>query len=148
MKVILKQDIKGLGKKGDIVKVSDGYARNFLLPKNMVVEASSSNLKDLTLQKKTAEKKQEKIVESAKKLAEKLEGLKVVIYAKVGETGRLFGSVSNKDIEEVLNKDHNIKLDRKKIVLKDPIKELGSYTITVKLHPKVSAKINVEVTGE
>lgn len=148
MKVILRQDIKGLGKKGDVVTASDGYARNFLIPKGMVVEASAGNVRDLNLRKKTAEKKQERVTDAARNMAKKLEGLNVVVRAKVGETGRLFGSISNKDIAEALCENHQIKIDRKKIILKDPIKELGNYTITVKLHSNVSTSLNVEVSGE
>ncbi len=146
MKVILKEDIKGLGKEGDIANVSDGYARNYLIPKGLVVVASSGNIRSLKQLKKTAAKKQEKAIAAAQKLKDKLEGLTVILDAKVGETGRLFGSISNKDIAETLRKKHKIKVDRKKIVLREPIKELGDYTLTVKLHPKVSTKINVEVT--
>ncbi|HZK18120.1 MAG TPA: 50S ribosomal protein L9 [Clostridia bacterium] len=148
MKVILKEDIKGLGKEGDVANVSDGYARNYLIPKGLAVAATSGNIRSLKQLKKTAEKKQEKAIDAAQKLVQKLEGLTVVVNAKVGETGRLFGSVNNKDIAEILRKKHKIKVDRKKIVLRDPIKELGNYTLTVKLHPKVNTKLNVEVTGE
>lgn len=148
MKVILLQDIKNVGKKGDVVNVAEGYARNFLIPKNMATEASTGKLKDLAAQKSIEDKKRQKIEQEARELASRLKGLTVKIVTKVGDGGKLFGAVSNKDISDALSKEHKIKVDKKKIVLKEPIKVLGQYPITIKLHPAVQAEINVAVVAE
>lgn len=148
MKVILLQDIKNVGKKGDVVNVAEGYARNFLIPKKMVAEASTGKLKDLATQKSIEDKKRQKIEENARELASRLKGLTVKIATKVGDGGKLFGAVSNKDISDALDNQHKIKIDKKKIVLKEPIKLLGQHPITIKLHPAVQAEINVAVVAE
>ncbi|KAB3532191.1 50S ribosomal protein L9 [Alkaliphilus serpentinus] len=148
MKVILLQDVKGQGKKGDVVNASDGYARNFLLPKGLAVEASTGNMKTLDQQKKAEAQKKEKELENAKELAEKIEKLSVEIKAKAGEGGRLFGSVTTKEITEVLEKTHKIKIDKRKMLLNEPIRELGAKIIEIKLHPKVVGKLKVNVTEE
>ncbi|HPU62626.1 MAG TPA: 50S ribosomal protein L9 [Mobilitalea sp.] len=145
MEVILMEDVKNLGKKGDIVKVSDGYARNFLLPKKLGVEATKQNLYQLKLQKEAEERRQQEIYEEAKELGKKLETVTVNVKIKAGEGGRAFGSVSTKEIAAALQEQANIQLDKKKIQLNDPIKNVGTYKVAVKLHPKVSVELTVKV---
>ncbi|NLL73877.1 MAG: 50S ribosomal protein L9 [Clostridiales bacterium] len=145
MEVILMQDVKSLGKRGDIVKVSDGYARNFILPKKLGVEATKQNLYELKLQKNAEEKKRAEILEEARQLAKELEAIKVNLTIKAGEGGRTFGSISTKEIASAVNEQAGLQLDRKKIQLSEPIKNAGSYTVGVKLHPKVTAELKVEV---
>lgn len=145
MKVILQSDVKGQGKKGDYVEVSDGYARNFLLPRKLAVEANSSNLNVLK-GKKEAEayhKEQEEL--QAKKIAEQLEKLTVKLVAKAGEGGKLFGSVTSKDIADQLKQNHHIVVDKRKIVLDDGLKSTGVHQVEIRLHPAVHAKCKVEV---
>lgn len=146
MKVILLQDIPKMGKKGDVIEVAEGYGRNYLLPRKMASEASQGKLNELAELKKAENRKNKQIEEQAKELGSKLEKTVVKLSAKVGDGGRLFGAISNKDIAENLDKQHNIKLDKKKIVLKSPIKNLGEYKITVKLHPKVQVELTVVVS--
>ena len=145
MKVILLQDVKSLGKKGEIVTVSDGYARNALLPKKLGVEANNKNLNDLKLQKRYEEKVAKEIYDNAVELSKVVEEQKVVIKVKCGEGGRLFGTVSTKEIVAAAKTQVNLELDKKKMQLSDPIKALGTYEIPVKLHPKVTAKLSVQV---
>ena len=145
MKVILLQDVKSLGKKGEIVTVSDGYARNALLPKKLGVEANNKNLNDLKLQKRYEEKVAKEIYDNAVELSKVVEEQKVVIKVKCGEGGRLFGTVSTKEIVAAAKSQVNLELDKKKMQLSDPIKALGTYEIPVKLHPKVTAKLSVQV---
>jgi len=145
MEVILIEDVKNLGKKGDIVKVSDGYARNYLLPKKLGVEATKQNLYQLKLQKEAEERRQQEILEEARKLAKKLEAITVNVKIKAGEGGRTFGSVSSKEIASALQEQAGIELDKKKIQLNDPIKNAGTYNVAVKLHPKVSVELAVKV---
>lgn len=145
MKLILSKDVKGLGKKGELVNVSDGYARNFLLPKGLAVEATDGNMKILK-EKKTSQKLKEKQeLEEAKALAKKIENSPIEISAKAGEGGRLFGSVTSKDLAEELNKKHKIKVDKRKIVLSDPIRELGSRYVEIKIQSGVVAKLKVNI---
>ncbi|MGE5509473.1 MAG: 50S ribosomal protein L9 [Chitinophagales bacterium] len=146
MKVILKQDVPTLGKRGATVEVSEGYARNFLMPRGLAVEASEGALKALAVEKKVAENKAAKEEAEARALGEKLKGLEVVIPAKMGEGGRLFGSVTAKDIADALAKQ-KIKLDKKKLELEEPLKHLGTYEVTVKLHPKVHVSLKVQVVS-
>ncbi len=146
MKVILLEDVKSLGKKGDIVNVSDGYARNAILPKKLGVEATAKNLNDLKLQNQHAEKVAQESLENAKKLAEQLEKLKVEVKLRAGEGGKTFGSVSAKEIAGALKEQTGLELDKKKMQLPEPIKALGSYEVAVKLHTKVTAKLTVHVT--
>ncbi len=146
MKVILLQDVAKLGKKGDVIDVAEGYGRNYLLPRGLAVEASKSKLKELAEIKKADERKKKQIEQEARELAEKLDKISITIAVKTGEGGKLFGAISNKDIAEHLNKQHGIKIDKKKIVLKSPIKNLGEYQIAVKLHPKVQTELKVIVT--
>ena len=145
MKVILLEDVKALGKKGDIVNVSDGYARNALLPKKLGVEANNKNLNDLKLQKQHEAKVAQEQYEAAVELGKVVEQQKVVVSVKCGDGGRIFGTVSTKEIAEATKKQTNLDLDKKKMQLNDPIKALGTYEVPVKLHPKVTAKLSVQV---
>ena len=148
MKIILLQDVKSLGKQGEIVDVSDGYARNFILPKKVGVEANSKNMNDLKLQKANEEKMAQELLEAAKELAKVLETKEVVVKMKSGEGGKTFGSISSKEIAAEAKKQCDLELDKKKIQLPEPIKALGAYEVNVKLHPKVSAKLKVKVIEE
>ena len=145
MKVILLQDVKALGKKGEVVNVNDGYARNFILPKKLGVEANGKNLNDLKLQKNNEAKVAQEHLDAAKKLAEELKAGKVVLTMKVGEGGRTFGSVSSKEIAEAVKEKMHLDIDKKKIQLKEQIKTLGTHIVSVKLHPEVTAELNVSV---
>ncbi|MFZ5649736.1 MAG: 50S ribosomal protein L9 [Bacillota bacterium] len=145
MKVVLLQDVKGKGKKGDILTVAEGYARNFLFPRNLAVEASAGKLKELSDQKAAQERKKSKEEDEARLLASRLDGIRVFVKSRVGEGGKLFGAVNNKDISENLSRQHRIEIDKKKIILKDPIKTAGEFIVTVKLHPAVQVGIAVIV---
>lgn len=147
MKVILKQDIKGVGKKNEVINASDGYARNFLFPKNLAVEANAENMSKLQAQKDATQFRKDTEKEDAKKIAEKLTKIMVKVQVKAGENGKIFGGVSAKDISENLEKQHNIKIDKKKIDLKETIKTLGIHLIDVKLFEGVSGKIKVDVVS-
>ena len=146
MIVILMKDVKGAGKAGDVVKVSDGYARNMLLPKGLAKEATEGNIRSLEKQKAIAAEKHEEQKAAAKALAEKLEKITLEIKTKGGETGKLFGSITSKDIAEALEKQENVKIDKKKIELTSPIKQTGNTQVNVKLFPEVSAVLMVSVT--
>jgi len=148
MKVILLQDVKPHGKKGDMVEINDGYARNYILPKKLGVEANSANVNDLKLQKANQEKIAAKQLADAKELAEKLEKLKVDMKIKTGEGGRTFGSITAKEIAEALKKQPGIDIDKKKIVMKDAIKSVGSFSVNVKLHTQVNAELSISVDSE
>lgn len=145
MEVILIQDVKSLGKKGDIVNVSDGYARNFILPKNLGVLANKQNLNDLKLQKAAEDKKQKEILDEAKALADSIEKLTVKVAIKTGEGGKTFGSISTKEITSAAKEQFGLELDKKKLQLSDPIKTVGVHTVLIKLHPQVTANIKVQV---
>lgn len=145
MKVILTQDIQGQGKKGQLVNVSDGYARNFLLPKGLAKEATSENLNVMHGQQEAEAYRKQMAVDDAKALAEKLKTVSVEIKAKAGDNGKLFGSVTSKEITEELLKQHHIKLDKKKLQLPDGIKTLGTTDVEVKLHPGVVGVVKVKV---
>lgn len=148
MKVILLEDVKSLGKKGEIVNVNDGYARNFLLKSKKGIEANSKNLNDLKLQKANADKIAKENLEAAKELGEKLKTGQVDLSMKTGEGGRTFGSVSSKEIALAVEEQLGLKIDKKKIQLKEQIKSLGVYMVPIKLHPKVTAELKVHVTEE
>ncbi len=148
MKVILLQDVKSLGKKGEIVEVSDGYARNFVLPKKLGLEANSKNMNDLKLQKANEEKIAKQQLEAAQELARVLETKEVVVKMKSGEGGKTFGSISSKEIAEEAKKQCALELDKKKIQLPEAIKSLGVYEVNVKLHTKVTGKLKVKVIEE
>ena len=145
MKIILLQDEKKLGKKGDIIEANDGYARNYILPKKIGVEATNKNLNDLKLQKANNEKLEQERLDNAKELAKKIEESKVV-KMKAGEGGKAFGSVSSKEIAAELKTQTGIEVDKKKLVLADSIKNFGTYEVGVKLHPAVTATLRVQVT--
>lgn len=147
MKVILKQDVKKLGKKGDVVEVAEGYARNYLLPRGLAVEASAGNLKTLQKQKEAEQRRREEEKAEALRIAEKLKEITVVVHGKAGENGRLFGSVTAKDVAETLARDFGIKIDRRKMQLEEPIKAVGVYYIPVRLHAEVEATVKVHVNG-
>ncbi len=145
MKVILLEDVKTLGKKGDIVEVSDGYARNFVLPKKLGVEANAKNRNDLKLQKANAEKVAQEQLAAAQELAKTLETKEVTLTIKSGEGGKTFGSVSSKEIAQAAKEQCSLELDKKKIQLSEPIKALGVYEVGIKLHPKVTGQLKVKV---
>ena len=148
MKVILLENVKSLGKKGEIVNVNAGYARNFILPKKLGVEATGKNLNDLKLQKNNEKKVAQENLDAAKELAAELSAGKVELAIKVGEGGRTFGSVSSKEIAVAVKDQMQLDIDKKKIQLKESIKSLGTHIVTVKLHPEVSAELKVVVKEE
>ncbi|WP_227763044.1 50S ribosomal protein L9 [Zhaonella formicivorans] len=148
MKVILNKDIKSLGTRGAVVEVSDGYARNYLLPRGLAKEATAGNLKEIEMLKQKQERKKEEELMAAQETARKIEGKVLKITSKVGENGKLFGSITNKEIAEVLQAQYEVTVDKRKIELKENIKALGVYPITVRLHPQVSANLTVQVLGE
>ncbi len=148
MKVILKQDVKGLGKKEDLVNVSDGYARNFLFPRGLADEANASNINIMNTRKEAEKSKKNRELTHAKEQAKKLGDLEVVIKAKSGENGKLFGSITSKDISDKLKADFKIDIDKKKIVLPDALKATGTFEIDVKLYPEVSGKLKVKIENE
>ena len=145
MQVILLQDVNKLGKKGDVVKVNDGYARNFILPKRLGLEATEKNLKDLAIQKAEEEKRQQEIYAEAVALGKELESKKVTLQIKGGEGGKTFGSITAKEISQGLKDQTGIEIDKKKLVLADAIKTAGTFKVGVKLHPKVTVDLNVAV---
>ena len=145
MKVILLEDVKSLCKKGQIVNVSDGYARNMILPKKLGVEATSKNLNDLKLRKANEEKVAQENLDAAKAFAEELSTKEVILTLKVGEGGRTFGSVSSKEISEAAKKQLNLDIDKKKLQLENPIRNLGVTNVPVRLHPKVTGSLKVWV---
>lgn len=148
MKIILLQDDKKLGKKGDIVNVNDGFARNYVLPKKIGVEANNKNLNDLKLQKANADKIAAENLAAAQTLAKEMEEEKVIVHMKAGEGGKAFGSVSSKEIATEYTKQYKKELDKKKLVLPEPIKSFGTFEVKVKLHPQVTGVLNVKVEEE
>lgn len=146
MKIILLQDEKKLGKKGDITEASDGYARNYILPKKIGVEATPKNMNDLKLQKANSDKLAQEQLDAAKALAALLEEKQVIVKMKAGEGGRAFGSVSSKEIAAACREQHDIELDKKKIQLPESLKSFGSYEVAIKLHPQVTGRLTVKVT--
>ena len=145
MKVILLEDVKSLGKKGDTVNVSDGYSRNMLFPKKLGVEATPKNLNDLKLQKANQAKVAQEQLDAAKAFAEVLSSKEILLSIKVGEGGKTFGSISSKEISEAAKKQFDLDIDKKKIQLPNPIRALGTTEVSVKLHPKVTASLKVTV---
>lgn len=150
MKVIFLQDVKGKGKKGEVKDVAVGYAQNFLLKKGLAVEATAQNLSELKGKTKAKEKEDAEVLEEATKLKEIIEAedFEVVIKSKAGEDSRLFGSIPSKQIADALEKQHKIKVDKRKMDLKQPIKALGYTNVPTKLHQKVTAKLRVHVVAE
>ena len=147
MEVILLQDVKSLGKKGEIVKVSDGYARNFILPKKLGLEANAKNLNDLKLQKAAQAKLEKEQLEAAQALGAKIEGSAVTVRIKTGENGKVFGSVSVKEIAEAMKEQLGLEIDKKKISIANPIRNEGTFSAAVKLHPQVTSELTVKVEG-
>jgi large subunit ribosomal protein L9 len=145
MKLILQQEVKKLGKKGDIIEVSEGYARNYLLPQKLAVSATNTNINTATQQKEAEKRKVQRLLDEAKVMASQLSKVEVSIPVKTGEGGRMFGSVTAKDIADVLAAQHGIEMDKRKIELKDAIKNPGTFPVTIKIHPEVSAQIQVHV---
>lgn len=143
MKVILLQDIKGVGKKDQIINAQDGYARNYLFPKNLAVAADAGAMKHLDNKNKAAAAKLQEELEKAQALGKKIEGGSVKLSVKVGENGKLFGAITNKEIAAALKEQLSVDVDKKKIVVSEPIKSSGEKTVTVKIHPKVNAKLKV-----
>ena len=148
MKVILLEDVKSLGKKGEIVEVNDGYARNFILPKKKGVEADSKNLNDLKLQKKNDEKMAQERLDDAKALSDKLATQSITIKMDAGVEGKLFGSISTKDVANEAKKQLDLEFDKKKVVLPENIKQLGTYDVKIKLHPEVQATLTIKVVAK
>lgn len=148
MEVILLQDVKSLGKKGEIVKVNDGYARNYILPKKLGVEANSKNLNDLKLQKAHEAKVAAEQLEAARQLAEEIKEKEVVLKLKLGEGGKTFGSVSSKEIADAAKAQLGYEIDKKKIQLKESIKTIGTHNVAIRLHAKVTAELKVKVIEE
>ena len=147
MKVILLEDIKGVGKKDQVINASDGYARNFLFAKNKALEATPNNLKQLEHRKKAEEDRKAEEYAKAKELSDKIDGISVTISVKTGNNGKLFGAVTNKEISSALKEQHNLDIDKKKIIVNDSIKAIGEKTVDIKLHTKVTAKLSVKIVG-
>lgn len=148
MKVILLEDVKSLGKKGEIVEVNDGYARNFILPKKKGVEADSKHLNDLKLQKKNDAKVAQEKLDDAKALSEELATKSITIKMDAGVEGKLFGSISTKDVANEAKKQLDLEFDKKKVVLPENIKQLGTYDVKIKLHPEVQATLTIKVVAK
>lgn len=148
MKVILKADVKGVGKKGELINASDGYARNFLFPRNLAVEANEGNMKTFEAQRANEAKKKAEELAAAKELANKISECEVKLSVKAGENGKLFGSITSKDISDAIKKQLNFNIDKKKIELKEAIKVAGVYNIEIKVYPEVSTKLKVNVTQQ
>lgn len=146
MKVILQQDVKALGKKGDLVEVSDGYARNFILPKKIGVEANNANINDLKLRKANEEKIAAQNLAQAQEFKTQLEDKVIAVSIKAGEGGKVFGAVTGKEIAQAAKEQYGYDIDKKKIVLKESIKNFGTYEVPLKLHPKVTATLRVQVS--
>ena len=147
MKVILKEDVKNLGTMGQIVDVSDGYVRNFLTPRGLAVEANVKNIKSLEHQKKIIQEKAKKIKNQAQDLSSRISAMTLVIKAKAGEEGKLFGSVTAMDVVEAL-KNEGVDIDKRKIALDEPIRRLGAFTVSLKLHSEIPTQVNVQVVEE
>ena len=145
MKIILLQDEKKLGKKGDVIEASDGFARNYILPKKIGIEATAKNMNDLKLQKANEDKHAKELLDAAKALAAQLEGKQIIVSIKGGEGGRTFGSVSSKEIAAACQEQHGIEVDKKKIQMTESLKNFGSYEVPIKLHPQVTGKLMVKV---
>ncbi|HHY61252.1 MAG TPA: 50S ribosomal protein L9 [Clostridia bacterium] len=148
MKVILLSDVKSLGHKGDVVEVAEGYARNYLIPKGLAKEATAGSLRELQAIKEKQQAREKEQLEQAKQLAAKLHGQAVRITSKAGDKGRLFGSVTNKEVAEAIAAQFQVDIDRRKIELKEAIKALGEYPVKVRIHPQVTADMIVRVVGE
>lgn len=145
MKVILIEDVKSLGKKGQIVNVNDGYARNFILPKKLGLEATTKNLNDLKLQKANEDKRAQELLDEAKAFADNIKDKVLALSIKTGEGGKTFGSISTKEIAQAAKDQYGIEVDKKKLQLSEPIKTVGTHMVSYRVHPKVTAEITVKV---
>lgn len=148
MKVILKQDVKNIGKKGDIVNVAEGYGHNFLIPRGLAVAASEGNLRHIAHQRQAEEQRAKRELKAAQKIGAALEGKTIKIVARVGSAGKLFGSITSQEIADQFRGEFAVEIDKRKIELKEPIRSLGSYSVLVKVHPQVHVNVKVEVVGE
>jgi large subunit ribosomal protein L9 len=148
MKVILQADVKSLGRKGDVVDVAEGYGRNYLLPRGLAVEANEGNLRHAAQQKQAESAKAERELKEAQKIADKIKDKKLEVKAKVGEAGRLFGSITPQEIADQLRRQFAVEIDKRKIDIKEPIKSLGTHPVVVKVHPKVHVTVLVNVVDE
>ncbi|KUO72303.1 MAG: 50S ribosomal protein L9 [Clostridia bacterium BRH_c25] len=148
MKVVLLQDVKDLGKKGELVNASDGYARNFLFPRKLAVEATAGKLKEIEDKRSSQKNKKENELKAAKELADKLSKVEISFRTKAGENGKLFGSITSKDVADAIKAQQKIAVDKKKVILHEAIKAIGTYQVEIKVYPEVSAKINVKVVEE
>ncbi|MHB1420375.1 MAG: 50S ribosomal protein L9 [Bacillota bacterium] len=147
MKLILISDVKSLGNKGEVVEVSQGYARNYLLPHGLALEATSGNLKEVERKKQQEKQKKDNELAAAQETGRNLDGATVNLTSKAGEGGKLFGSITSKEIAQALARDFKLQVDKRKIELKEPIKALGVYPVSVKLHPKVQITVQVNVVA-
>ncbi len=145
MKVILKQDVKGLGKKEQMVEASDGYARNFLFPKGLAVEASATNVNIMKTKKEAESQKKEREIAQAKELAKKIKDITLTLKVKAGDNGKLFGSITSKDVAEAMKTQQKLEIDKKKLVMPDSIKSVGTFEVEVKLYPEISSKFTVKI---
>jgi len=145
MKVILKQDVVGTGKKEQLVEVSDGYARNFLFPKGLAVEASAANVNIMKTKKEAEVNKKDREIAQARELAKKIKGITLTIKVKAGDTGRLFGSITSKDVAEAMKTQQKLELDKKKLVMPEALKAVGTFEVEVKLYPEISSKFTVKI---
>ena len=148
MKVILLQDIKNVGRKEQVLEANDGYARNYLFPKKLAIEATKDNMAKLQAKKTSEANKKKAEIDANKEIAKKIEKMELTIKAKVGENSKIFGGITSKEIDEELKKQHNFEIDKKKIVLKETIKNLGRYTAEIKIGEGINAKLTVNETGE
>ena len=148
MKVVLTQDVKGLGRKGEIKDVADGYARNFLLPRGLAREATREVLNQLQQQEAARQRKARQELEQARAIAQRLDGQEVVVRARAGENGRLFGSVTSQDIAAAIARTFAVQVDRRRVELDEPLRQLGAYPVTLRLHPEVSCRLTVRVQAE
>lgn len=147
MKVILLQEVKKLGKKGDVIEVSEGYARNYLLPQKLADVATVTNVNNAAQKKASEARKQQQAIDEAKVMAAQLSKVEVTIAVKTGEGGKLFGSVTSKDVADALQEQHGLELDKRKIELKEAVKAVGTYPVTVRIHPDISTQIKVHIQG-
>ena len=145
MDVILQKDVKNLGSKGDVVKVAEGHGRNYLIPRGLAIEATDKNMAELKMKKKQQKKREERELQEAQNIARKIDDKRLVLKVKAGEKGRLFGSITTKDIAEKIQSDYGVELDKRKIELAQPIRTLGNYRVEIKIHPGVIATLNVVV---
>lgn len=145
MKVILKQDVKGLGKVEQMVEASDGYARNFLLPRGLAVEASATNVNIMKTKKEAETNKKEREIAQAKELAKKIKNITITLKVKAGENGKLFGSITSKDIVEAMKSQQKLEIDKKKLIMPDALKSVGTFEVEVKLYPEISSKFTVNI---